>query len=479
MQLSYTYANELQALTSSVSVHPLKGQRLAMTNHALSGELGIADSVWQGEWQALLNDKQSPWQRHAVAQKYGGHQFGQWNPYLGDGRGHLLAEITSSAGARLDLHLKGAGPTPYSRHADGRAVLRSTIREYMISEAMHALGVPTSRALCLFTSNEGVQRETLEPGAMLIRTCPSHIRFGHFEYFHYSGQKDELDALFEYCFKHHFADLADTDNKYQALLQQIVTSTAWMIAHWQSLGFNHGVMNTDNMSIHGITFDYGPYAFLDDFNPQYICNHSDHNGRYAFDQQPGIALWNLNALAQAFTGYIDVNMITEALSLFEPTLIRSYHQLMNRKFGFPHSREEHAMSEKASELRQRWFQMLQQQQRDHSISFRLLSSAQSHPQRIIDHFIDRQAISQWLKEYTAILEKQNVDATDLDAINPRVVPRNHILQSAIEAAYEDDFSLCEALFEAITHPFSNDPQYELFAQPPADNEKGLALSCSS
>ncbi|WP_100657676.1 protein adenylyltransferase SelO [Alteromonas flava] len=479
MQLSYTYATELQALTSPVKVALLRDQRLAIINHDLSSELGIDQSVWQNDWKALLTDHDSPWQKHAVAQKYGGHQFGQWNPALGDGRGHLLAEIMAPSGERVDLHLKGAGPTPYSRHADGRAVLRSTLREYIVSEAMHALGVPTSRALCLFSSNEPVRRETLEPGAMLIRTCPSHIRFGHFEYYHYSGQKAQLDALFDYCFTHHFTTLKDEPDRYLELLRNIVTSTAHLVAHWQATGFNHGVMNTDNMSIHGITFDYGPYAFLDDFIPNYVCNHSDYNGRYAFDQQPGIALWNLNALAQAFTHYLSVDAITSALSLFEPVLMRTYQTLIASKFGFDKLPAEHPDKTRADQLRIQWFDMLERQQRDYTQSFRLLALAQIEPKQLLDHFIDRDTIQQWLNDYHAICERHSINTIDLQQVNPRIVPRNHHLQRAIAAAYENDFSVAEALISAVSAPFDDAPESTEFASPPPPHEKGIALSCSS
>lgn len=480
MQLTYTYADELQDLTSPVQVQPLYKQRLAMLNRSLASELQIDELFWQPQqWQSALFDAKSDWQRKSVAQKYGGHQFGHWNPHLGDGRGHLLGEITDIHGVRQDLHLKGAGPTPYSRHADGRAVLRSSIREYMVSEAMHALGVPTSRALCLFTSEEPVQREQLERGAMLIRTCPSHIRFGHFEFYHHTRQTDALDALFDYCFRHLFTELLDTDNPHLALFEQIVSSTATMVAEWQAIGFNHGVMNTDNMSIHGITFDYGPYAFLDDFIPSYICNHSDHNGRYAYDQQPSIALWNLNALAQAFTPYASMEQLTYTLRKFEPLLTRHYHERIMCKLGLHSVNREHRMYDQAVAIRSEWFSMLETEQRDYTKSFRLLHLAQSAPEKIVDHFIDRAAAKQWLNRYLALTDHFSIDLTKLQSINPAVIPRNHYLQQAIEAAEEDDFSLCEALFAAISTPF--DPAHDsgMFASTPPESGKGIALSCSS
>ena len=481
MRLSYSYATELQALTAKVNVQPLYQQRLAVLNQTLSDQLNIEPKYWQQqEWQRLLFDPASEWQSHAIAQKYGGHQFGQWNPQLGDGRGHLLAEIVDSQGQRHDLHLKGAGPTPFSRHADGRAVLRSSIREFMVSEAMHHLNVPTSRALCLFTSEEAVQRETLERGAMIIRTCPSHLRFGHFEYYFHHQQYEHLDSLFAYCFSHHFPQFAHAENPHLELFKDIVSSTARLIAQWQAIGFNHGVMNTDNMSIHGITFDYGPFAFLDDFIPDYICNHSDHSGRYAFNQQPSIGLWNLNALAQAFTRYASVEELTAALSNYEPLLTRQYHQFMATKMALTASDDlDKTIQQSIADVRSRWFEMLESEKRDYSQSFRLLMYAQTEPTKLIDHFIDRAQAKVWLKDYLVITDRLQRDTTQLARVNPNVILRNYHLQRAIEAAETDDFSLVEALFSAIQTPYDDTELHQRFASIPPAEGKGIALSCSS
>jgi len=234
-----------------------------------------------------------------LAMCYAGHQFGQYVPRLGDGRAVLLGQVRNDKGESWDLQLKGGGTTLYSRGGDGRAVLRSTIREYLCSEAMYGLGIPTTRALCMTGSDDEVYREQIETGAMLLRMAPSHIRFGSFEYLYYEERHEDLRALADYTLAQHFPDLLDTDNPYLALLNAAIASTAELIARWQSVGFAHGVMNSDNMSIHGITLDYGPFGFLDAYEPGFICNHSDHSGRYAFDQQPAIGLFNLSCLAQA------------------------------------------------------------------------------------------------------------------------------------------------------------------------------------
>jgi uncharacterized protein YdiU (UPF0061 family) len=218
----------------------------------------------------------------SIAACYAGHQFGHYVPRLGDGRAILLGEVKTDANRKWDLQLKGGGLTLYSRDGDGRAVLRSTIREYLCSEAMHGLGIPTTRALCITGSNDEVYREKIETGAMLLRMAPSHVRFGSFEYFYYRQQLDDLKTLADYVVTGHFPHLVNKENPYLSLLKEVINSTAKLIAQWQSVGFAHGVMNTDNMSILGLTLDYGPYGFLDNYDPGYICNHSDHHGRYAF-----------------------------------------------------------------------------------------------------------------------------------------------------------------------------------------------------
>ena len=302
MTLSFTthWRDELPDFYTPLAPTPLKNARLIWHNAPLAQTLGIPEAlfhpaqgagVWGGE---TLLPGMSP-----LAQVYSGHQFGAWAGQLGDGRGILLAEQQLSDGRRLDWHLKGAGLTPYSRMGDGRAVLRSTIRESLASEAMHALGIPTTRALAMVTSDTPVQRETLESGAMLMRLAESHVRFGHFEHFYYRREPEKVQQLADYVIRHHWPELVDDADKYVLWFRDVVTRTATLIASWQTVGFAHGVMNTDNMSILGLTMDYGPYGFLDDFKPDFICNHSDYQGRYSFENQPAVGLWNLQRLAQS------------------------------------------------------------------------------------------------------------------------------------------------------------------------------------
>jgi uncharacterized protein YdiU (UPF0061 family) len=494
MQLFHHYASELSEICSPVKPFPVTRARVAMRNELLAKELGI--DIAELETPALLAALFGPdgaLQKNSVAQKYGGHQFGQWNPHLGDGRGLLLGEIKSPTGAFSDIHLKGAGPTPYSRHADGRAVLRSTIREYLAGEALHALGIPSSRSLCLLTSEEPVQREQLERGAMMIRTCESHLRFGHFEYFHHSKQPEQLDALFKYSFKHHFPQCLDSDSPHLLMFQTIVDNTALMIAKWQAYGFNHGVMNTDNMSIHGITFDYGPYAFLDDFIPEYVCNRSDHTGRYAFDQQPSIGLWNLNALAHAFTPYIQIEEIKTVLMSYEVTLINEYQTLMKKRLGlYENTISEPKLAAEIDIVISEWMDILKDERADFQGSFRLLSEhllyiETNEYDKISDDFVNAERVKTWCEKYQK-LQHALFDIsgstwaqaqTNMLAVNPKFILRNHLAQEAIAAAEDDDFSLCESLMTVLTAPFDDHPDFERFSKPPANKEKGIALSCSS
>lgn len=480
MQLDHSYATELPELVSAVDIKPLTHPKLIALNQSLLKELQLDPSDF--EQQALIESlftSNGVLNRNAVAQKYGGHQFGQWNPDLGDGRGLLLGEVVTNEQKRWDLHLKGAGPTPYSRFGDGRAVLRSTIREYLASEALHHLGIPTSRALCLIASKEPVYREKPEQGAMLIRVSQSHIRFGHFEYYYHSKQTDKLQALFDYTFKYHFPHCLEDDNPYYSMLVEVVKSTAKLISHWQTIGFNHGVMNSDNMSIHGITFDYGPYAFLDDYEPGFICNHSDHSGRYAFDRQPGIGLWNLNALAHGFTPYLEIEEIKSALQLFEPELQMQYAQMMRAKFGLSEPLP------KDLGLVNEWLELLQADKRDYTQSFRLLSefTLDSDNQNIVDFFIQRDKASDWLTNYRERLIAEQSDCISrqltMKSVNPKFVLRNYLAQQAIELAEKGDYSMFSQLNEVLARPFDEHPEQESFAKPPPDWGKAMEISCSS
>ena len=324
-----------------------------------------------------------------IALVYSGHQFGVWAGQLGDGRAMTLGELpVTGADGKIelwDLQLKGAGQTPYSRFADGRAVLRSSISEYLCSEAMHGLGIASTRALCLLDSKTRIYREDVESGAIVCRVARSHIRFGSFEHFHYRNQPEGVAALADYVIDRHFPEWAAEHNRYLKLFTQTVENTAKMIAQWQAVGFSHGVINTDNMSILGDTLDYGPFGFLDSYNPNFICNHSDSHGRYSFKNQPSVGLWNLNALATSLMSLLSSDELIAVLKTYEPHYLTHYRALMAAKLGLLEYRDDD------EQLLNSLLELLQKNALDYSLFFRQLCTFSATDQSVRDHFIDRDA----------------------------------------------------------------------------------------
>lgn len=415
-----------------------------------------------------------------LAMLYAGHQFGHFVPQLGDGRAILLGEVVNSRGERWDLHLKGAGETPFSRAGDGRAVLRSSIREYLCCEAMHGLGIPTTRALCVVGSPMEVYREQIESAATLLRMAPSHVRFGSFEVFFYRNQHAELKILADYVIAQHYPHLAQAADKYPRWLCEVVERTARLMADWQAVGFAHGVMNTDNMSILGITLDYGPYGFLDHYDGGFICNHSDHQGRYAFDQQPDIGAWNLTALAQALSPLMSVAEARHALSLYQQTFVETYLDRLAAKLGL-------ARSPELAPLVNRLLELLHENRVDYTIFFRRLNAFQSATEgtneALRDLFLNRAAFDAWAQDYAALLRRGGEpDATRkarLDRINPKFILRNYLAQAAIETAQAHDFSEVDRLLHLMHTPFDEHPALEHYAGLPPDWAAAIEVSCSS
>lgn len=420
---------------------------------------------------------------HCVATVYSGHQFGVWAGQLGDGRALLLGEVMTPHGLQ-ELQLKGAGRTPYSRRGDGRAVLRSSVREFLASEAMVGLGIPTTRALCLVGSDLPVRRETWETGAIVTRVAPSFLRFGHFEHFAHHGLHESLKTLADFVIKHFYPECAADAKPYASLLRQISFKTAQLIAQWQAIGFCHGVMNTDNMSILGLTIDYGPFGFMDGFDPQHICNHSDDQGRYAFDQQPDIGWWNLHALAQALMPLIqDVDAAQEALSIYPPTYHQAYLQHMRAKLGLhlPSPEDENLISE--------WLSLLARHHVDYTLAHRHLgrwqaSTKEPDQSSLKDLFLDRVAFDTWTQKYLRRLVLETSSPTErqqgMNAVNPRVVLRNHLAETAIQAANAGDFSEIHRLQLILASPYQEHPSSIVTddALPPAWAQQ-LEVSCSS
>lgn len=414
-----------------------------------------------------------------LAMKYTGHQFGVYNPELGDGRGLLLGEVVNGRGETWDIHLKGAGQTPYSRFGDGRAVLRSCIREYLGSEAMHHLGIPSTRALCIVGSEELVQREKPEPGAMLLRVADTHIRFGHLEWLYHSRQPELLRTLADFIITHHFPECAASPDRYGDFFREVVRRTARLMAQWQLVGFAHGVMNTDNFSITGATFDYGPFGFLDVYEPGFICNHSDHQGRYAWNQQPSVGLWNLNALAHALSDLIERDALVEALQGYQSTFLSAYSQGLHDKLGLrgeqPGDRE----------LVVDFLDLLARSGADYTSNFRNLAGLRQDDDKpaLRDDFVDRDGFDAWHARYRSRLAAENSNdnerAARMRAVNPKYILRNYLAQTAIDKAEAGDYSEIETLRRLLREPFAEQPEFELYAALPPEWGRHLEISCSS
>ncbi|AZG71913.1 protein adenylyltransferase SelO [Shewanella livingstonensis] len=429
------------------------------------------------------------------AQVYSGHQFGGYTPRLGDGRSIILGEAIGPNGA-WDVALKGGGPTPYSRQGDGRAVMRSAVREFLVSEALAALNVPTSRALAVIGSDLPVWRESQETAAITVRLAKSHIRFGHFEYFFHSerGDTGKLTQLVNFTIQQHFPHLSADAAGYKQWFHEVVQSTAKMIAHWQSVGFAHGVMNTDNMSIIGDTFDFGPFAFLDTFKEGFVCNHSDHEGRYAFGQQPAVGLWNLKRLAQALAPIIESNDLIVALNTYQAALVKQYLSLMRAKLGLPQPSSNSNILSEAAQVKQdqqdlhlvgQLTVLLEANQLDYSNSLRRFG--QVDPNRsdsaLRNDMIDVAGFDTWYKAYQdRVGEVADVDVWqgNRNGVNPKYILRNYLAQEAIIDIEEsgDNRKLLQ-LQQLLSRPFDEQPEMEDFAKRPPEWGQGLIMSCSS
>ena len=448
-----------------------------------------ADWATRDDWRAIdVLTGRATWPgMQTMATVYSGHQFGVWAGQLGDGRALLLGEWQAQAGApSFELQLKGAGRTPYSRMGDGRAVLRSSIREFLCSEAMHALGVPTTRALAVAGSALPVRRETMETGAVVTRVAPSFLRFGHFEHFAHSGQHDALRRLADFTIATYFPQLrdgADGRDPLHAWLAEVVRRTAATVAHWQAVGFAHGVMNTDNMSILGLTIDYGPFGFLDGFDPGHICNHSDTGGRYAFARQPNVAWWNLHALGHALRPLCadPDTTLPAVLDTFGDTFTAAYSDHLRAKLGLELAED----GDKA--LLDDLLGLMAGERVDHTIAFRALAEfdrgAGATPSALRDLFIARADADAWGERYLRRLESETRGDGDrraaMNRVNPKYILRNHLAQAAIDRAAAGDFAEVRALHELLRHPYDEQPHNAGYAALPPDWAQHIEVSCSS
>ena len=406
-----------------------------------------------------------------IAQVYAGHQFGVWVPRLGDGRAFLLGEVGNGRGESWDLHLKGGGQTAFSRGGDGRSVLRSAVREYLCSEAMNGLGIPTTRALAIAGSDFPVLRETTETAATLLRLSPSHVRFGTFEYFAARGEVGRLRDLAAYVVGRHFPETAGAANRHAAFLGEVVRRTAHLVAAWMAAGFCHGVLNTDNMSVLGITLDYGPFGFLDDFDAGHVCNHSDTEGRYAYDQQPAIGLWNLARFAEALLPLMPETAARDALDGYRVEFAAEYGRLMRAKLGLI---LEHPGD---AELVRDLLMLLQASRVDYTGFFRELGTERGASPGGAGH----EGWQAWRRRYEARLaaEPSRARGAEMSRVNPRYVLRNWIAQEAIEHAQRKEFGRIEEIRRVLAAPFDEHPDFERYAEPPSTAAGEIAVSCSS
>lgn len=413
-----------------------------------------------------------------VALRYAGHQFGVYVPQLGDGRALLLGEVRGAGGARAEVQLKGSGRTPFSRGGDGRAVLRSTIREYLGSEAMHGLGIPTTRALAIVGSDEAVYREHVETAAVLVRLATSHVRFGSFEMFAHIGKPALVRELADFVIATQLTAVAAGD--YAGLLREVVARTARTVAAWQAVGFTHGVLNTDNMSIFGLTLDYGPYSFLEAFDLHHVPNHSDTEGRYAFGRQPTIALWNLGCLAHALLPLMTEEVARAALESYQPAFVAAHEARFQRKLGLATWRGEDDLTLLRGLLR-----VLGRHRVDYPRFFRLLGAfpeaAATDALRAL--FGDPRAFDAWAEFYRERIAADGrapaVRRAEMDRENPKYVLRTHLAQRAIARAEQRDYAEVDRLLAILRDPFAEQPEHDAYAHPAPAGTPEVALSCSS
>lgn len=458
-----TYAKLPERFFHAQSPLSVRAPGLIRVNHGLAEQLGIsAEWLESEEGIKVLAGNSVPEGAEPIATVYAAHQFGNWNPQLGDGRALLLGEVISTAGDRFDVQLKGSGPTPYSRGGDGLAPLGPVLREYIVSEAMHALGVPTSRSLAAVTTGEHAMRETVQPGAVLTRVASSHIRIGTFQFFAARRDTEALVALADHVIGRHYPEARESKEPYRALLGAVIEKTAILVSHWQQLGFIHGVMNTDNMLICGETVDYGPCAFMDVYHPEQVFSSIDAGGRYAYQNQPDIAYWNLANFAQCLLPLFDeseaaaIEMAKAELEKFSAVFYEHHRLGMARKLGLG------SASDTSDELVRELLSLMANEQQDYTLTFsRLgLSLAAGQLTSLPETFAD------WFAEW----QSSEPDMQVMKAANPVIIPRNHQVEAVIQAALKEDFEPFHHLVDALKNPYLAELADSIYAEPPEDHE---------
>jgi len=456
--------------------------RLVFFNASLAEALGLDAAALAGaEGAAIFAGNLVPDGAEPLAMAYAGHQFGGFSPRLGDGRALLLGEVIGRDGQRRDIHLKGSGRTLFSRGGDGRAVLGPMLREAIISEAMAALGVPTTRALAVAMTGEAVLREKLQPGAVLTRVAASHIRVGSFQYFAAQEDQEALKLLADFAIARHDAPAAAAENPYAALLSGVIARQARLVAQWLHIGFIHGVMNTDNMTISGETIDYGPCAFMDAYDPATVLSSIDHGGRYAYANQPRMAQWNLARLAEALLPLLAeqeeaaLEIAQAGLGAFAPAFEAAYYDGFARKIGIA------ARAPEDTALIEDLLRHMAEQGADFTLTFRALAAAaEGDASAARAQFTDPAAFDGWAEGWRARITREEAPAGLMRATNPAFIPRNHLVEAAIRAAEDrDDFRPFEALMAVLARPFEDQPEGAAYASPPKPEERVLATFCGT
>jgi protein adenylyltransferase len=482
-----SYAGLPERFFARVAPTPVLKPRLVKFNHALAAELSWRAGLDTEALGSLFSGNALPPGAVPIAMAYAGHQFGHFVPQLGDGRAILLGEMRDRAGVRRDIQLKGCGRTPYSRSGDGRAALGPVLREYVVSEAMHALGIPATRALAAVTTGESIRRDALVPGAILTRVAASHVRVGSFEYFAARGDVAGIQILADYVIERHYAHVAQDKARYLALLAEVVSRQASLIAAWMHVGFIHGVMNTDNMAVSGETIDFGPCAFVDAYDPASVFSSIDERGRYAYANQPHAAAWNLARFAETLLPIIDsdparaIELASEVVSTFTTLFADRWLAGMRRKLGLSANEEgDRALAEDLLDAMHR-------HQADFTLTFRGLCDAAAEPPgetRVRGLFGDARDYDRWVQRWRERSARESTPpASRVEAmrqVNPAYIPRNHRVEQMIVAAVErGDFAPFEELLAVLSQPYQEQPAFAAYANPPQPNERVLQTFCGT
>jgi uncharacterized protein YdiU (UPF0061 family) len=480
-----TYAQLPDRFFERLAPVPVAQPWLVKLNGALARKLGLdIAALGSQEGLAMLAGNRVPEGADPLAMAYAGHQFGNFVPQLGDGRAILLGEILDPTGERFDIHLKGSGRTPFSRNGDGRAWLGPVLREYILSEAMHALGIPTTRSLAVVATGEPVFRETPLPGAVLTRVARSHVRVGTFEYFHARQDADALRCLADYVIARHYPEARQSDQPYRALISAVAARQAELVAKWLGVGFIHGVMNTDNMSIAGETIDFGPCAFMDDFHPGRVYSSIDHRGRYAYGNQPRIAQWNIARLAESLLPLLDpdankaVEVAQVAIGGFGPCFEKAYLAGFRAKLGLLEPQAGDAG------LIDGLLQLMSEVGADFTNTFRhLCDAAAGSAEPVRAQFSKSAAFDTWLARWDTRLTSESVrpDArvTAMRLANPAIIPRNHRVEAAINAAVDGDLDPLDAFLQALANPWDEGQDADYYRRPPAPDEVVQKTFCGT